>query len=567
MSVSSATTTTAPGEHALKRAIDWRGAFWVASGVPALVVFSIGGIAGTVGIPAFAVWTCSMLMGFIQSFTYAEIAGLFPNKSGGASVYGAAAWLRYGKFIAPLSVWGNWFAWTPVLSLGSAIAAGYILNMMEPTPGADAIAAYIAQQASSGVTVDAAAATAALMPVHNWALFTANLGIVTVSINWTFFIGMILMLLAFAIQHRGILGTASVQTVVGLVIVITLFIVGVVPFFNGNFHSENFTPFVPLAVPYAPDPGAWNINGWTLVLGGMFIAAWSTYGFETAVCYTSEFKNPRTDTFKAIFYSGVLCLFLFILVPITFQGYLGLTGMLDGGVVAGTSIAQVMGEMVAGGSHGITVLFEFLMIASLILIIITAMAGSSRTLYQGSIDGWLPRYLSHVNHNGAPTAAMWTDLTFNLILLSFASSDPAAYYFILAVSNCGYIIFNFLNLNAGWLHRVDSGHIDRPYKAPTIILALGTIFSFVNAAFMGAGAKVWNPNALWAGLIFAALIIPVFWFRHYVQDGGKFPDRMLDDLGLKAGDLGEKKAGALPYIVLIAGVAVVLITNWLFTLG
>jgi amino acid transporter len=567
MSVSSATTTTAPGEHALKRAIDWRGAFWVASGVPALVVFSIGGIAGTVGIPAFAVWTCSMLMGFIQSFTYAEIAGLFPNKSGGASVYGAAAWLRYGKFIAPLSVWGNWFAWTPVLSLGSAIAAGYILNMMEPTPGADAIAAYIAQQASSGVTVDAAAATAALMPVHNWALFTANLGIVTVSINWTFFIGMILMLLAFAIQHRGILGTASVQTVVGLVIVITLFIVGVVPFFNGNFHSENFTPFVPLAAPYAPDPGAWNINGWTLVLGGMFIAAWSTYGFETAVCYTSEFKNPRTDTFKAIFYSGVLCLFLFILVPITFQGYLGLTGMLDGGVVAGTSIAQVMGEMVAGGSHGITVLFEFLMIASLILIIITAMAGSSRTLYQGSIDGWLPRYLSHVNHNGAPTAAMWTDLTFNLILLTFASSDPAAYYFILAVSNCGYIIFNFLNLNAGWLHRVDSGHIDRPYKAPTIILALGTIFSFVNAAFMGAGAKVWNPNALWAGLIFAALIIPVFWFRHYVQDGGKFPDRMLDDLGLKAGDLGEKKAGVLPYIVLIAGVAVVLITNWLFTLG
>ena len=106
MSVSSGVST----EHALKRAIDWRGAFWVASGVPALVLFSIGGIAGTVGIPAYAVWIASMLMGFIQSFTYAEIAGLFPNKSGGASVYGAAAWLRYGKFIAPLSVWCNWIA-------------------------------------------------------------------------------------------------------------------------------------------------------------------------------------------------------------------------------------------------------------------------------------------------------------------------------------------------------------------------------------------------------------------------------------------------------------------------
>ena len=563
MSVSSA-TAAAGGDNALKRAIDWKGAFWVASGVPALVVFSIGGIAGTVGIPAYTVWIVSMLMGFIQSFTYAEIAGLFPNKSGGASVYGAAAWLRYGKFIAPLSVWCNWIAWTPVLSLGSAIAAGYILNAMEGAPTADAIAQYIAANAGA----DEAAATAALMPIHNWTLFSIHLGdVVSLSVNWTFFIGAILMLLAFAIQHRGILGTASVQTVVGLVIVVTLFIVGVVPFFNGNFHSENFSPFVPLAAPYVPDPGAWNINGWTLVLGGMFIAAWSTYGFETAICYTSEFKDPKTDTFKAIFYSGILCLFLFILVPITFQGYLGLNGMLAGDIVAGTGVAQAMGAMVAGGSEIISMLFVFLMIAALILIIITAMAGSSRTLYQGSIDGWLPRYLSHVNHNGAPTAAMWTDLCFNLILLSIASTDATAYYFILAVSNCGYIIFNFLNLNAGWIHRMDSGHINRPYKAPTIILALGGIFAFVNAAFMGAGAKVWNADALWYGLGAAALIIPVFAFRHYVQDGGKFPDRMLDDLGLKAGDLGQKKAGALPYVVLIAGLAVVLLSNWIFQLG
>jgi amino acid transporter len=220
---------------------------------------------------------------------------------------------------------------------------------------------------------------------------------------------------------------------------------------------------------------------------------------------------------------------------------------------------------VAGGSAAVNILFVFLMIAALILIIVTAMAGSSRTLYQGSIDGWLPRYLSHVNHNGAPTAAMWTDLVVNLVLLSIASVDATAYYFILAVSNCGYIIFNFLNLNAGWIHRIDSGHIARPYKAPTIILALGGIFAFVNAMFMGAGAKVWNPVALWWGLGIAALIIPVFAFRHYVQDKGQFPPRMLEDLGLKAGDLGQKKAGMLPYLALAGGVAVVLLSNWIFT--
>jgi len=85
------TAGTAQSGPGLVRAIDWRGAFWVASGVPALVLFSIGGIAGTTGKQAFLVWIISMVMGFVQSFTNAEIAGLFANKSGGASVYGATA--------------------------------------------------------------------------------------------------------------------------------------------------------------------------------------------------------------------------------------------------------------------------------------------------------------------------------------------------------------------------------------------------------------------------------------------------------------------------------------------
>src|SRR5687768_11880462 len=136
--MSSITTDVAvPASGQLHRTIDWRGAFWVASGVPALVLFSIGGIAGTTGKLAFVIWTCSVILGLIQSFTYAEIAGLFPSKSGGASVYGATAWLRYSKFIAPLSVWCNWLAWTPVLSLGCSIAAAYILNALAPIPAVD----------------------------------------------------------------------------------------------------------------------------------------------------------------------------------------------------------------------------------------------------------------------------------------------------------------------------------------------------------------------------------------------------------------------------------------------
>src|SRR5271169_2029473 len=112
----------------LERGIDWTGAFWVASGVPPLVLFSIGAVAATVGKLSWVIWTASIALGFIQSFTYAEIAGLFPNKSGGTSVYGAIAWVRYSKMVAPVSVWCNWFAWSTVQAIGSGLAAGYILN-------------------------------------------------------------------------------------------------------------------------------------------------------------------------------------------------------------------------------------------------------------------------------------------------------------------------------------------------------------------------------------------------------------------------------------------------------
>ena len=96
------------------------------------------------------------------------------------------------------------------------------------------------------------------------------------------------------------------------------------------------------------------------------------------------------------------------------------------------------------------------------------MAGSSRTLNQGGKDGWLPKYLAYLNHHGAPTRAMWTDFAFNLILLSMSN-----YLFVLAVSNCNYLIFSFLNLNAGWIHRLDNPAVKRPWRCPTWLMALG----------------------------------------------------------------------------------------------
>jgi len=537
----SSASAEAGGEGRLQRSITWKGAFWVAAGVPALVLFSIGGIAATVGVPSWLVWMISVCFGFLQAFTYAEIAGLFPNKSGGASVYGAAAWLRYSKFIAPISVWCNWVAWSPVLAIGVGIAAGYILNALFPA--------------------DAAIVT--------WQLTLLDLsGLkegLSLRIDSTFLLGSAILIAVFFAQHHGISRLAKIQTVMAMAVLVPLLLIGIVPIVSGDIVAANFSPFAPIA--YGADGNiimdatkwAWDIDGWTLFLGGMFIAAWSTYAFETAICYTSEFKNPQTDTFKAIFFAGLLCMFAYTVIPFSFQGVLGVEGMLDDGIVDGTGVAAAMAAMVGGGAF-IGNVVVIMLIFALILAVMTSMAGSSRTLYQGSVDGWLPKYLSRVNHHGAPVSAMWTDLGFNILLLLMSD-----YLFVLAVSNCCYIIFNFLNLNAGWIHRIDNAHVARPWRAPTWLLAVGVLLSFVNLVFLGAGANVWGAGTLMTGIVVIALIIPVFCYRHFIQDGGKFPARMMEDIeGDGSIDVNKKNAGVLPYVALAAGVAVVWFANTTF---
>src|SRR5215216_1013446 len=95
-------------ETELVRAIRWYDAFSIASGVPALLVFSVGYIAILDGPVSVVNWMASALLGFGMAFVYAGLAGMFPEKSGGPPVFGAQAWKRYFKRSATLNIWGYW---------------------------------------------------------------------------------------------------------------------------------------------------------------------------------------------------------------------------------------------------------------------------------------------------------------------------------------------------------------------------------------------------------------------------------------------------------------------------
>lgn len=528
-------TAELPVQPTLKRQLGWTGAFWAASGVPAGVLLTIGAIATTIGQPAWAIWIVSILMGFLQSFTYAEIAGLFPHKSGGASVYGASAWVGYSKFVAPISVWCNWLAWSPVLALGTGLAAGYVVTSLFPADAA----------------------------INTWVVNLVDLGFIrpglSLRINAVFFIASAFLLATFAMQHHGVARAARMQMILGVASLLPLVIVGFVPILTGDMPSTHFFPLLPLTHDAAGRIafGAWDGVGLTILAGALFAAGWSTYGFETAICYTREFRDPRKDTFKAIFSAGILCIVIFTVVPIAFQGSLGLDALLDPSISDGTGVGQAMARMVGGGVL-VTKLIVIMLLLSLLLIVMTSMLGSSRTLYQASVDGWLPRYLSRLNSHGAPTAAMWTDLCFNLLLLMMSD-----YFTVLTVSNVCYLLFNFLNLQAGWIHRIDRADVERPFRCPTWLLATGGVLGFVNMIFVGAGADIWGAGTLRNGLVATALILPVFVYRHYIQDKGVFPGQLCEDVGLGREKPFVRRAGILPYLALLACMAVIFVSHLL----
>ncbi len=512
----------------LKRAINWKDGFWMSCGVPLGVFTTIGGVVAIAGKMSWLVFIVSVCIGFFQALTYAEIAGLYPNKSGGASVYGAMAWLRYSKIIAPLSTWCNWFAWSPILSIVSGLAATYIVQLF---------------RASS--------------VVRTWQITIVDLGWLmdglSLRISFTWLIAAMCLLLIFMMQHYGIAKAAKIQTVFSRIAIVIIFGIALAPIVTGRIPLENVWPL-------SIGSGETGLKGWGIIFAALFIAGYSTYGFETAVCYVSEFKDPRKDTFKAIMAAGILCLVAFSLVPFSFQGFLGKSGLLADNIMDGSGVAAAMANMVGNG-HSIYLITYFMFLFVVITSLMTAMAGSSRTIYQASVDGWLPKYLSKVNKHGAPVAAMWTDFAFNVVLLTFSN-----YFFILIAANVCYMIFVFLNLNSGWLHRLDNKNQERPFKVPKVILVFNTAVSYLNIIFIGAYAGSVESGPVLSGFLWALVIIPVFLYRHYIADKGKFPEHIYADLQCNIGETPQRNASVLPYVTMIAGIGVFILSFLTFKL-
>jgi len=451
------------GHTSLVRAIRWTDAFWIASGVPALLVFSVGYIAILNGPVSVVVWIGSVLIGLGMAFVYAEMAGMFPEKSGGPPVFGAQAWKRYFRPIAPLSIWGYWFAWTPVLAIGGLLMGSYIQREWAP-----------------GQTWSADWTPSADFGVH---------------INFAYVVGAAILIGLFWVNHFGIKESAWMQLVLAVTSLVPLALLIVVPIFQGKVDLDNLSPFT------VPGASGWGV--FESISAGLFVAAWSAYAFETAVVYTAEFRRPQRDAPRAIFASGGLCLFFYGLGPFILYGVVGGEKIQEDPATALVPLA----DSVFGTSGGLLI---GLLLVALLLSINTAILGSSRTLYQASKDAWTFRFLQWTSPRGVPLRAMGFDVAVNLVLMLLGNP-----IYILAASTIGYMVFNTLNLVAGYLLRKDAPHVERPYRAPLVMIRLGVSLAAGNLVLLFVGAPSWGWKYVGLGWLIVLAGVVIYYYRQW----------------------------------------------------
>ena len=114
-------------EQSLLKAMTWWDGFVVALCNPAFLIAGLGGSIGALGTTgAFVLWSISITLGALQNNIHAELASMFPNKSGGIALYAHEAWRKYLTIIGPLATFGYWIGWSVVLAVNGLVAGTLI---------------------------------------------------------------------------------------------------------------------------------------------------------------------------------------------------------------------------------------------------------------------------------------------------------------------------------------------------------------------------------------------------------------------------------------------------------
>jgi amino acid transporter len=236
----------------LARTVTWKSAFVISLGAALLIATSLGAIAGDLGPASVFVWSLVIAIGILQCLMIAEMAGMFPNKSGGTAVYSHEAFKKW-PLIGAIANWGYWCGWVPVIPVNLIVAAGYLKTF--------------APHMTDGQVLIAA---------------------------------IVMALFLYALNYIGLKPGIWSSAVMAVCAIAPMVVIIVSPALHPHlFHASNLIPFKPLN-------GSWHSHtSWMLIIKWMFVALWSAYGIEAASTTIAELKDPHKDGPKAMLAASV----------------------------------------------------------------------------------------------------------------------------------------------------------------------------------------------------------------------------------------------------------------------
>ena len=462
-------------EQQLLKAMSWWDGFVVALANPGFLIAALGASIGALGTTgAFVLWTISVCLGALQNNVYAELATMFPNKSGGIALFAHEAWRRYFTFVGPVATFGYWFAWSSVLAINGLVVG----TLIQAEWFADSTWA----EAGAG--------------------FDLNLAIL---------IGIIAIVIVWLFNVLGVRPAVWFGYVTGALLVLPAFVLMFLPYLTGDWSSDNMQ---------------WLIGangGLGLALTWLYFMGWSSYGFETVAAFAPEYHSPETDTPRALRASAAFSVVVYALLPLGVGGTLGT----DAVAADGTFISfytQAFDELVGNTLGEVMIIC---LVAGLILSMNTATMDGSRALFGISRDGMTIKQLGVLNRNSVPARAMTLDAIMNIFLLTYFASAIE----ILAAGNLGYILAHVFALTGFLLLRRDRPNWPRPIRLSAIWVPIAGLLALANSVFIVVGGFIYSGGFLgietqygygWdktrVGLIVLAVSLLLYAYRHVVQD-------------------------------------------------
>jgi amino acid transporter len=457
----------------LLKTMHWYDGFVVALANPGFIISSLGYTMGSIGaLGALAVWAGSMVIGVLQNKIFTEPATMFPDRSGGISIYAYEGWRSRFSLAGPMAAIGYWAGWTAVLSIFGLT-----------------IGSLIQAQWFSGVT---------------WSVSAG------IHLDLPHVIAIVAILLVWTTNTLGMRPTKIMGYLTGGLLMVPLVLFMIVPFFLSSYHGSNLSFGL-----FGAGGSAWGI--FRLTIAWLYLNGWSAYGVEVCATFAPEYHDTRRDTTLALRSAAVFTLLVFLLFPL---GIGGVSGAPSAATASGEFYVPALAKIVGSGAAQVILV---LLIGSLFLSMISSTADGSRALYGIARDHMTVKQLYHLNRFHVPARAMTVDLVVNVLLVLFISSNLA----ILYMSNIGYVLAHVFALSGFLLLRRDRPNWPRPIKVGPIWLGIAAILVVFNAALVIfgifnptlTGYGTWTDMFIGVGVLVASVLL--YFYRRIVQDKAK----------------------------------------------